>query len=141
MRCHRGAEAILVLDDAGYSVEAASIRRSVIEHGVALNWLAAEGDKIADKLARGHAHGAGQIRRAVADAGWTSVDVADIDATIADIKADSRERRGDNMLQFVNRVLAYGWRESRKQCAIVALYKDGCVVAQWSHGHDDARYS
>ncbi len=54
LRCHRGIQAILMLDDAGYAEEASPIRRSVIEHALALRWLAAEGDKILDTVTRWH---------------------------------------------------------------------------------------
>ncbi|MGI8765291.1 MAG: hypothetical protein ACR2KM_02110, partial [Gemmatimonadaceae bacterium] len=43
MRCQRGVEAILALETAGYQVEAAPIRRSVVEHAVGLRWLAGSG--------------------------------------------------------------------------------------------------
>lgn len=83
MRCHRGVEAILLLDEAGYAEEASGIRRSVIEHVVALKWLAAEGDRINDTLMRGHARDAERRKEAVTGAGWTSVDPAEIAAVIA----------------------------------------------------------
>ncbi len=39
LRCHRGVESILVLDRSGFAEEASPLRRSVIEHGIALRWL------------------------------------------------------------------------------------------------------
>lgn len=57
MRCHRGVQALLCLCEAGFAEEAAPIRRSIVEHAVALHWLVAEGAGILDTVARGHAAG------------------------------------------------------------------------------------
>ncbi|MDX3187847.1 DUF5677 domain-containing protein [Streptomyces sp. MN03-5084-2B] len=108
MRCHRGVEAILLLDEAGYAEEASGIRRSVIEHVVALKWLAAEGDRINDTLMRGHARDAERRKEAVTGAGWTSVDPAEIAAVIAGIDPDSRDKSGDYLLHFAQRLTKYG---------------------------------
>src|SRR5258708_2707914 len=73
LRCHRGIESVLLLDAAAHAEEASPIRRSIIEHVVALRWLAAVGDKILDTVARGHARETKRRGDAVAAAKWTSV--------------------------------------------------------------------
>jgi hypothetical protein len=108
MRCHRGSQAILILDEAGYAEEASGIRRSIIEHVVALKWLAAEGDTIVDTVARGHARDAERRKEAVSNAGWTSVDPTDIAAVIAGIEPDSRNKINDYLLHFTQRMTKYG---------------------------------
>ncbi|MFI5588131.1 DUF5677 domain-containing protein [Amycolatopsis sp. NPDC051758] len=108
MRCHRGVEAILLLDDAGYAEEASGIRRSIIEHVVALKWLAAERDHINDTLMRGHARDAERRKDAVTGAGWTSVDPLEIAAVIAGIDLDSRDKSGDHLLHFAQRMTKFG---------------------------------
>jgi hypothetical protein len=70
MRCHRTVEAVLILGNAGYADEAAPLRRSIIEHVLALRWLAAEGDRILDTIARAHALDTRNRAEAVAAAGW-----------------------------------------------------------------------
>jgi hypothetical protein len=112
LRCHRGIESILLLDEAGYAEEASPLRRSVIEHCVALRWLAAEGNKILDTIARGHARDAQKRGGAVARSGWTSISVEDIQAVIAEIDTENRDKRNDDMLAFAHRLAAYGDKHS-----------------------------
>ena len=57
MRSHRTAHAIKLLERAGFVGEVAPLRRTLIEHTVALVWLAEEGDEILPTLAGGHAYG------------------------------------------------------------------------------------
>jgi hypothetical protein len=108
MRCHRTVEAVLNLGDAGYADEAAPLRRSMIEHVLALRWLAAEGDKILDTIARAHAFDTKNRVHAVATAGWTSVDTEELERIIADIDPDSLNRSGDRLLSFAHRLAEYG---------------------------------
>ena len=108
LRCHRGVEAILTLDRAGYAEEAAPIRRSVIEHVLALRWLAVEGDAILDTVARAHEYRAKAIAGAVSAAGWTSIALADIEKVIAGIDAENRDRSNDHLIHFVQRLSDYG---------------------------------
>ena len=108
MRCHRGVEAILALDALGYGEEASPIRRSVIEHCVALRWLAAEGDEIVDTVARGHANDTERRRKALETAQWTSVNPDDLAKIIEEIDPDSREDRKDYLLSFARRCAEYG---------------------------------
>lgn len=108
LRCHRGVQAILLLDRAGYSEEASPIRRSVIEHVLALRWLAVEGDTILDTVLRAHACGATTIATAVSGAGWTSIDLADIEQVIAGIDPDNRDPSNDYLTRFAHRLARYG---------------------------------
>jgi hypothetical protein len=108
LRCHRGVEGLLLLDGAGFSEEASPLRRSIIEHAVALRWLAAEGDGILDTVARGHAVSGQRTRDAIALAGWTSVDLDEVDRAVASARADARDPADDNLLHFAQRVKRYG---------------------------------
>jgi hypothetical protein len=108
LRCHRGVEAIVFLGDEGYAEEASPIRRSVIDHVLALQWLSIEGDKILDTVARGHAQNTRKRGEAVSAAEWTSVDLAQFGKTIENINPDSRDPHNDRMLHFGQRVAKYG---------------------------------
>jgi hypothetical protein len=101
MRCHRGVEAVLLLEEAGFSVEAAPIRRSVVEHVVALKWLADQGHVVAEILRRGAAHDAAKRKESIERAGWTSVDVSLFDAVIDD--AAGSDPSNDIQLHFKER--------------------------------------
>ena len=65
VRCHRTAHALLVLHEEGFDGEASPLSRTLVEHSIALRWLAAEGDKILPTLAGGHGQGVGQQREAI----------------------------------------------------------------------------
>ena len=108
MRCHRGVMSVMRLGEAGYAEEAAPIRRSIIEHCLALRWLAAEGNKILDTVARGHAYDTARRSEAVGAAGWTSVALDEFARAIASDDPDSRDASGDHMLHFANRIAQYG---------------------------------
>ncbi|WP_086661550.1 DUF5677 domain-containing protein [Lentzea kentuckyensis] len=108
LRCHRGIESILILDEAGYIEEAAPIRRSILEHTLALRWLAAEGDSIIDTIARSHARNSGKRHEAVSEAGWTSVDLDQVRRDIDEINADTRDGGNDSLMHFLHRLKAYG---------------------------------
>jgi hypothetical protein len=108
LRVHRGAEALVILDRSGYAEEATGIRRAMLEHGVALLWLAAEGDKILDAVAGGHRRDAERRRDALREVEWSSIDPAIFDAVIASIdQAGSRDTSTDNLLNFVPRAKGY----------------------------------
>ncbi|HUZ69020.1 MAG TPA: DUF5677 domain-containing protein [Candidatus Saccharimonadales bacterium] len=113
LRCHRGVEAILTLDRAGYAEEASPIRRSVIEHVLALKWLAVEGDTILDTVARAHARGATAIADAVSAAGWTSIDPAEIEHVVAGIDPHNRDPSNDHLIHFAQRLSQYGDEHTR----------------------------
>jgi hypothetical protein len=107
LRCQRGVEAILALDQMGYAEEAVGISRSVVEHGLALKWLAAEGDKIWDTLAFGHKHHAEKVLKATTDAGWTSIDPDELEV-IASVQIETRDPANNYLLQFIERNKRYG---------------------------------
>ncbi|GAA4035819.1 hypothetical protein GCM10023063_20590 [Arthrobacter methylotrophus] len=106
MRCHRGVQAVLVLEDAGFQVEAAPIRRSVLEHVVALKWLAAQGSVVAGILRRGAANDAKRRKEAMRAANWTSVDLGLFDAVIQD--GHGIDSQYDNLLAFKHRCERFG---------------------------------
>lgn len=107
MRCYRGIQCLLLLDLAGHAEEASPIRRSIIEHTVALQWLTAEGDSILDTVARGHAFTAKRQRDAIETAQWTSIKLSDVDTAIASTEFELRDSTNDNLLQFTERVKRY----------------------------------
>lgn len=67
MRVRRSAEAIRVLDDVGYSHEAAPLRRSMIEHALALHWLADATEAAVDALLVSHQERMRRIRESMTD--------------------------------------------------------------------------
>ncbi|MFJ5034579.1 DUF5677 domain-containing protein [Streptomyces sp. NPDC088560] len=106
MRCHRGVLAVLTLEETGFQVEAAPIRRSVLEHVVALKWLAEKGSVVADILRRGAARDAVRRKAAVEAANWTSVDVDLFDAVIQD--GQGLHPQHDTFLNFKHRCERFG---------------------------------
>ena len=108
LRCHRGAKAVVILDDAGFAEEASPLRRSVIEHVVALQWLAVEGERILDTVARAHADSSQRVRDAVETAGWTSISLGEADEAIASAAADERDPANDYLQKFAARARQYG---------------------------------
>jgi hypothetical protein len=127
LRCHRGVEALLLLDANGFAEEASPLRRSIIEHVVALRWLAVEGDGILDTVARGHAHGGQRQRDAVATAGWASVDIEEVDRAVASAQADERDPANDNLLQFAQRAKKY------TDAHTIVVYLSECARTHPSH--------
>lgn len=99
-RVHRSCLAAVVLENAGFGPEAAPIRRNIIEHTVALKWLATEGDKVMDVMALEHAARAKRIAKATQDAHWTSVDQAALQAVIDEIDVASRDQRKKEFRNF-----------------------------------------
>jgi hypothetical protein len=98
MRCHRGVEAVLILEQAGLTEDAGPIRRCILEHNVALKWLAEQGAAVGTALRRGAAYDAGRRKKAIEAASWTSVDLELFDAIIED--GENLDRQHDTLLQF-----------------------------------------
>ena len=71
------------------------------------------GNPILDTIARGHAADAQRRGDAVSAAGWTSIDLAQIERVIAEIDADSRDSGNDHLLAFGHRLAAYGDAHTR----------------------------
>lgn len=107
LRCHRGVMAISLLGNAGFAEEASPLRRSVIEHVVALQWLAVEGNRILDTVARAHADSSQRVRDAVETAGWTSISLEDADEAIVSAAADERDPANDHLQKFAARARRY----------------------------------
>ena len=108
LRCERSLDALLLLEKSGYAEEAAPLRRCVIEHVVALKWLAAEGNDVIDTIARGHAEDARRRLGAVTAARWTSVDRGEIQAIIDEIRVANHDPSNDYLLNFAQRLNRYG---------------------------------
>lgn len=90
-RVRRSCEAVIALEELGYSPEAAPIRRTIIEHTVALKWLSDEGDSVLDVMALEHAARAKRIKTATMAANWTSVDQDEIQSVIDEVDEESRD--------------------------------------------------
>lgn len=99
-RVHRSCSAAVLLENAGFGPEAAPIRRNIIEHTVALKWLAAEGDKVMDVMALEHAARIKRIAKATKDANWTSVDQVALQAVIDGIDVTSRDHTNKEFRSF-----------------------------------------
>jgi hypothetical protein len=85
-RVRRSCEAIIGLEELGYGPEAAPIRRTIIEHAVALRWLAKEGNAVVDVMALEHASRGKRIQKALKEANWTAVDPNQIQTVIDEIE-------------------------------------------------------
>ena len=99
-RVRRSCEAIISLERFGYGPEAAPIRRTIIEHTVALKWLSEEGDGVLDVMALEHAARAKRIKEATKAANWTSVDQGEIQAVIDEIDEESRDHTKADFKHF-----------------------------------------
>lgn len=70
MAVRRLGLAIIQLVDSGFEFEAASLKRSLIEHVVALRWLIHAPDDAVTSLLRAHQRSVGKLQSAVAAAAW-----------------------------------------------------------------------
>jgi hypothetical protein len=105
MRVRRTADAGRLLSDAGLDHEAAPLIRSMIEHAVALLWLADARDDAVTVLRRLHQHWAGNVKTALnTTSGWT-VDPAMLDVFLA---ADIPTTSQDRLAAFKHRCEHYG---------------------------------
>jgi hypothetical protein len=107
LRCQRGIEALLLLGDAGYAEEASPLRRSIIEHVVALRWIAVKGDDILPTVARGQAWSAQKRRDSAAEAKWASIDLDDADRAIASAEAAATNPANNCLNIFIERAKRY----------------------------------
>lgn len=101
MRCQRGIEAVLLLDDAGFVVESAPIRRSVLEHVIALAWMVENPEIGWRVMIRGGSAAAIKRKESIERAGWTAVDLAAFDDVIAE--GDDIDASTDYQLHFRQR--------------------------------------
>jgi hypothetical protein len=106
MRCVRGARAVLVLREAGYSGEASPLVRSVVEHAVALAWLVEEGPAILEPLKRAHS---ASTEKLLSD--WRATGDPDLDENHLEAVLESvaeADNSLDNLVHFETRVVRYG---------------------------------
>lgn len=106
MRCHRGIEAVVQLEETGFQEEASPIRRSILEHVVSLKWLAAQGGAVADVLKSGAARDAAKRKESVIQANWTSVSLNIFDEIIVD--GMNTNTQHDYLLAFKHRCDKFG---------------------------------
>ena len=104
LRVQRGGQSVFLLNDHGYIGEAAPLRRSMLEHTVALSWLAADGDSVGETLKSGHGSSVAKIRQALADADWP--DLSRMDAALATTLG--ADHSNDYLLHAVHRIKKYG---------------------------------
>lgn len=108
MRAHRSSEAAMLLRAIGYAMESWPIRRALLEHVVALKWLAVEGNPVADQVRRAHAKSSKKRKEALIAAEWKSAQLDVFDDVIADIDATDNLRSLDNFERFAHRCRQYG---------------------------------
>jgi hypothetical protein len=108
MRVIRGCEAVLLLRDRGYAVESWPIRRSVLEHVVALKWLAHEGSRVVDPIVRELGAQATHRREAAGSAGWRAAALPAFDDAIVDAATARTDLQLDTYLAFKHRCDKYG---------------------------------
>lgn len=89
------------LDDAGFNVEAAPLRRSVLEHKIGLAWLVEDAGTAWRVLGRGSMADAVKRKESIERAGWSSVNLAAFDEVIAD--GQEIDPGADNQLHFRQR--------------------------------------
>jgi hypothetical protein len=99
-RVRRSCEAVVALEELGFGPEGAPIRRAIIEHTVALKWLADAGDGVLDVLALEHAARAKRIMKATQGANWSSVDQGEIQSVIDAIDEESLDHENAQYKQF-----------------------------------------
>lgn len=89
------------LDEAGFNVEAAPLRRSVLEHKIGLAWLVEDAATAHTVIGRGSLIDAIKRKASIERAGWTSVDLAAFDEVIEDGRG--LDSNADNQLHFRHR--------------------------------------
>lgn len=97
--------AVIHLVDSGFEFEAASLRRSLIEHVVALRWLVHATDDAVTSLLRAHQHSLRKLQAAVEAAGWS---VAGNEAFDVILGVDHGASSEDRNMHFKQRCEQYG---------------------------------
>jgi hypothetical protein len=111
MRVHRGCAAVMLLREGGFAAESWPVRRSVLEHVVALKWLAVEGSKIVDPLIRQLAKQASTRRDGATAADWGSADMGAFEDVISDGRSAMGEVSQDTYFAFKHRCDEYGSKD------------------------------
>lgn len=88
----------MYLDEAGFNVEAAPLRRSVLEHKIGLAWLVDDAVTAWRVIGRGSMADAIKRKESIERAGWASVNLAAFDEVIAD--GQDIAAGADNQLHF-----------------------------------------
>jgi hypothetical protein len=107
-RVVRTAEAALTLHDAEFDVEASPLRRTLMEHAVAIHWLADKRGPAYQALVRARSLNMRNLERAQ-DAGWqlNAEQQQLLDEAIA-IETDEDTLSEDNLIHAKQRAEAYG---------------------------------
>lgn len=105
MAVRRLGLAIIQLVDSGFEFEAASLKRSLIEHVVALRWLIHATDDAVTSLLRAHQRSVGKLQSAVAAAAWP---IASDDAFNVILGMEPGSSSEDRNLHFKQRCEEYG---------------------------------
>lgn len=101
LQVHHGCLAIIGLEENGLGAVTAPLRRSVVEHLVALKWLVHDGEAIIDPLKRNVDYGLKKIQSAIDKAGWSRLEEDKLEKIAK--SAAKAERTMDHLLQFVAR--------------------------------------
>jgi len=105
MAVRRASEAVILLTDAGHDLEASPLRRYVIEHAVALRWLAEASDDAVTAILRGHQH---WLRTLQSSAQAAGSDVAQDPAFDIMLGIDPGTSSDDHYLHFRQRCDNFG---------------------------------
>lgn len=74
MRAKRSCQALEAMRESGFATEAWPIRRAILEHALALRWLAEQGNGAQDVIVRSHGEAARRRQEAASSAGWASAE-------------------------------------------------------------------
>ena len=108
MRASRSAVAAIRLSDMNLADVAAPNRRCVLEHAIALKWLAKEGNPLAHTIKNGHRYSVEKIDKALQQADWKSVDRSAVAEILAESEPTKDQKAADRFLNFMPRVVEYG---------------------------------
>lgn len=110
----RTSRAILLLTEAGFEIEAAPLRRSLIEHVVALSWLVRAEDSVVTSVLRAYQHTMSDLQLAARNA---ASDVSDDSAFDMILGIDPGSSPEDQYMNFTQRCnefgspqLLFGWK-------------------------------
>lgn len=105
MAVRRASEAVVLLTNSGYDLEASPLRRYLIEHAVALRWLAEASDDAVTAILRGHQH---WLRNLQSNAQAAGSDVAQDPAFDIMLGVDPGTSSHDHYLHFTQRCHDFG---------------------------------
>lgn len=106
-RVMRMAEFALLLHRSGYDLEAAPILRSILEHAIALPWVADKRGRAYQTLARERASGWARFSRAQSQAWTLEGEAADLLKSASHVETDADTYSEDTLLKTLHCAQAY----------------------------------